>query len=63
VGYAADASLRGHFGMEIMRERAESIGGTLQVSSTVGLGTTVRICVPAGGPEAELGDLSSLRMA
>lgn len=57
VGYAADQSLRGHFGMEIMRERAESIGGRLEVSSVVGAGTTVRISVPSPGAEAELGDL------
>jgi signal transduction histidine kinase len=37
----------GHFGLQSMRERASAVGGTLALLSTVGLGTQVRMCVPA----------------
>ena len=37
----------GHFGMTGMRERAEAIGGTLEVESEPGRGTTIRLRVPA----------------
>lgn len=40
----------GHFGITGMRERAEAIGGTLEVFSPLGAGTSVRLCAPA--PEA-----------
>jgi signal transduction histidine kinase len=36
----------GHFGLTGMRERAESIGGTLEVNSVVDEGTTVRLRAP-----------------
>jgi two-component system nitrate/nitrite sensor histidine kinase NarX len=35
-----------HFGLEIMRERAQRIGGTLAVVPRAGGGTVVRCCVP-----------------
>ena len=35
----------GHYGLMGMRERTEAIGGTLEVTSEVGLGTTVRLQV------------------
>ncbi|HEV2486923.1 MAG TPA: two-component regulator propeller domain-containing protein [Terracidiphilus sp.] len=41
------ASVLGHFGLAGMKERAEAIGGTLQVSSVTGEGTTVRLRAPA----------------
>jgi signal transduction histidine kinase len=34
------------FGLAIMRERAESVGGTLGVDSSPGGGTRVRINIP-----------------
>ncbi|MBM3469218.1 MAG: GAF domain-containing sensor histidine kinase [Armatimonadetes bacterium] len=34
------------FGLETMRERAESIGGTLEITSAPGQGTTVALLVP-----------------
>ncbi len=37
----------GHFGLTGMKERAEAIGGTLEVSSARGEGTTIRLSVPA----------------
>ena len=40
------------FGISTMRERAESIGGTLAVESTQGAGTTVRLRLPLHDPEA-----------
>jgi len=47
-GFAAgDAPTPGHFGLTGMRERAAVIGGTLEVTSEPGGGTTVRLRVPA----------------
>jgi nitrate/nitrite-specific signal transduction histidine kinase len=36
----------GHFGLLGMRERAERMGGNLEVSSEPGAGTEVRVSVP-----------------
>jgi signal transduction histidine kinase len=36
----------GHFGLQVMRERAARIGGTVSVASPSGFGTEVRIVVP-----------------
>jgi signal transduction histidine kinase len=36
----------GHYGLTSMRERAENVGGTLTVNSTMGRGTHVEACVP-----------------
>jgi signal transduction histidine kinase/ligand-binding sensor domain-containing protein len=48
-GFAADhvSELSGHFGLTGMRERAAAIGGTLDVISKPGDGTTVRLHAPA----------------
>jgi len=47
-GFAADeAPEPGHYGLTGMRERAAMIGGTLEVTSEPGGGTTVRLRVPA----------------
>ena len=35
-----------HFGLQTMRERAEAVGGTLQVDSAPGQGTRVRVHIP-----------------
>lgn len=35
-----------HYGLQIMRERAESVGGSLSLDSKPGQGTRVTICVP-----------------
>jgi PAS domain S-box-containing protein len=37
------------FGLLGMRERAESVRGRLQIESTIGIGTTVTLCVPLNG--------------
>ncbi len=41
------ASVPGHYGLTGMHERAASIGGTLDVTSEPGTGTTVRLHMPA----------------
>ena len=49
VGFTAAARARSEFpqfGLSTMRERAESIGGTLTIDSTPGSGTTVRFALP-----------------
>lgn len=56
-GGAADKApdaLHGRFGLTGMRERAEAIGGTLEVSSAPGQGTAVRLRAPA--PRAQTGE-------
>lgn len=47
----------GHFGLEIMRERAETVGGSLQVRSTPDGGTQVIVRMPrvlSSSPEKEI---------
>lgn len=46
----ADAARGEHYGLDIMRERAERIGATLEVRSTPGRGTRVRLVLPARAP-------------
>ena len=42
IGLTTPARLDGHYGLVGMRERAEAIGGSLEIESVPGLGTTVR---------------------
>jgi signal transduction histidine kinase len=51
VGFVVEDDFQGHFGMDIMSERAQSIGGRLEVTSTPRSGTEVRVTVPAGERE------------
>jgi signal transduction histidine kinase/ligand-binding sensor domain-containing protein len=56
IGGAQDrhsSTLHGGFGMTGMRERASAIGGTLDVISIEGQGTTVRLRVPAAAEMRE----------
>jgi signal transduction histidine kinase len=48
-GFVADVNrdFGGHFGLTTMRERAESVGGSLRIESAPGLGTTITASVPA----------------
>lgn len=39
-------ALRGHFGLQTMRERAESVGGGLAINSEPGVGTQVELWIP-----------------
>jgi signal transduction histidine kinase len=48
-GVVAVADDDPHFGLRIMRERAEALGGALEVESTPGHGTTVIAVLPVGG--------------
>jgi len=41
-----DLARGGHLGLLGMRERAEAIGGRLEIRSVVGNGTTVRVVAP-----------------
>jgi PAS domain S-box-containing protein len=45
-GFDPGAAPRGRWGMTTMRERAEAVGGRLEVESAPGAGTVVRIRVP-----------------
>lgn len=42
----------GHHGLEVMRERAESLGGALSVHSEAGVGTEVKTVLPVGWTES-----------
>ena len=56
-GFEAGAEAKsppGHYGLTGMRERAAAIGGTLEVTSAPGAGTTVRLQAPA--PREKEGD-------
>ena len=46
VGMLNGTGPHGHFGMEIMRELAEDLGGTLRVDSESGKGTTIEAYLP-----------------
>lgn len=46
AGFDLDQGADGHYGLDIMRERAESIGGRLEVISRRGTGTVVSTRVP-----------------
>jgi signal transduction histidine kinase len=55
AGFTLQSELQGHFGMDIMHERAVSIGGELEVVSAPRRGTKVRVWVPIGeGAEARV---------
>jgi PAS domain S-box-containing protein len=46
VGFDSRDSQLGHFGLNTMRERATGLGGTLEIDSRPGAGTTVRAIIP-----------------
>jgi signal transduction histidine kinase len=58
-GFNTDRREAGHFGIEIMRERAESIGGHFDLTSSSEGGTRIRVWVPAleapGGSDRRAG--------
>ncbi len=53
IGMAAHPADHGHFGLQTMCERAESIGGALDVRSAFGQGTTVSLSLPLERAETE----------
>ncbi len=46
VGFKMSATRKGHFGLRIMAERAQAIGGRLRIRSRLGKGTTVTLFLP-----------------
>jgi PAS domain S-box-containing protein len=60
AGFDPSGSYPGHFGLQSMRERAESHGGELQLDSEPGRGTTIRARVPFAG-SASLASAASVR--
>src|SRR5690606_24695178 len=50
VGFIESEQKR-HFGLQTMTERAQSIGGTLTISSVVGHGTQVECRIPCVTPQ------------
>lgn len=48
-GFDPTVQQPGHFGLQSMRERAAAVEGALELMSADGVGTQVRVCVPAPG--------------
>jgi PAS domain S-box-containing protein len=46
VGFAGDSAFPGHLGLHTMRDRATRLGGTLDVATAPGSGTSVRVRLP-----------------
>jgi DNA-binding NarL/FixJ family response regulator/signal transduction histidine kinase len=61
---AADDQAEGefHFGMDIMGERAQELGGSLQVLSAPGQGTRILVRLPDQHPQASSPRVSGLRV-
>ncbi len=49
IGFDTTEDFPGHLGLRSMRERASNLGGTLEVDSAPGQGTTVRVLIPVRG--------------
>jgi signal transduction histidine kinase len=45
-GFEPDDAQLGHFGLRLMRERCESVGGSLHVDSAIGQGTRIEARLP-----------------
>ncbi len=45
-GFDAEQVPKGHLGLAIMRERAESLGGEVELVTAVGEGTTLQVRYP-----------------
>lgn len=46
VGFDATAAFPGHLGLQSMRERAQRLGGTLEIKSLPALGTSILVSLP-----------------
>lgn len=51
-GFSPDTVGMQTLGLRSMRERADAVGGSVEISSAPGQGTVVRACIPAGSPSA-----------
>jgi signal transduction histidine kinase len=49
-GFDPGADYPGHIGLQTMRERAVRLGGSLEVESTRGKGSCLRVWVPQSEP-------------
>jgi signal transduction histidine kinase len=47
-GFDPSKAASGHFGLAMMRERAEAVGAQLSIESQIGKGTELTICWNAG---------------
>jgi signal transduction histidine kinase len=47
TGFDPSRSYGGHLGLDLMRSRAADAGGTVSIESALGVGTTVRVLMPA----------------
>lgn len=52
-GFDAKATYAGHLGLVSMRERAEQLGGSFDVTSEIGKGTRIRVTVPMIEPQPD----------
>jgi PAS domain S-box-containing protein len=48
IGFDTSGSFPGHLGLLSMRERVSQLGGTLDLESAVGMGTSITVRVPVG---------------
>lgn len=46
-GFNPSDTFPGHLGLHSMRERAAMLGGRLEINSLIGLGTTIKVWIPA----------------
>jgi PAS domain S-box-containing protein len=51
IGFDPLATYPGHLGLHSMRERAMSVGGSLDINSAPGSGTQIRVRVPVATPD------------
>ncbi|WP_219415030.1 sensor histidine kinase [Pseudonocardia nigra] len=51
AGFAPDAVPGGHFGLAMMRSRLERLGGSLELDTAPGAGTTAVVTLPSEGAE------------
>ena len=46
LGFDSNQTFAGHLGLKSMRERTTGLGGTLDITSTVGVGTRIAVTIP-----------------
>ncbi|HEX5165573.1 MAG TPA: sensor histidine kinase, partial [Thermomicrobiales bacterium] len=59
VGFDPSGQFPGHLGHRSMRERAEGLGGTLTIASSMDRGTCVQVALPWTGIESAVAERSS----